>query len=137
MLATIEAVKYCSNLSSKSNDLGKNVRQMRSHLEALIDCLPRISAFMTQRTVPVKLIKQLAYEIISLVSEVFFLLKKYAGFQIKVISYFFKQLGNVEEHMEIKQDRMTHINERLLGLQEILDKISLRRGNYIIFCLKF
>lgn len=45
-----------------------DIKQMRQSLQALIDCLPKMSAFMAQRTVPLQLIKQLAYEIIRLVS---------------------------------------------------------------------
>lgn len=101
-MATIEAVKYCSNLPPRANDLSKTVRQMRANLDALIDCLPRMSAFMTQRTVPVKLIKQLASEIIGL-------------------------LDSIDDHTEMKLDRVNFINGRLTGLQEILDKVSLRR----------
>lgn len=67
---TIEAVKSVSFLSVKSNEIviKLDIKQMRQSLQALIDCLPKMSVFMAQRTVPLPLIKQLSFEIIRLVS---------------------------------------------------------------------
>lgn len=67
---TIEAVKSVSFLSVKCNEIVMklDIKQMRQSLQALIDCLPKMSVFMAQRTVPLQLIKQLSYEIIRLVS---------------------------------------------------------------------
>uniref|UniRef100_A0A336N349 CSON005486 protein n=1 Tax=Culicoides sonorensis TaxID=179676 RepID=A0A336N349_CULSO len=78
---------------------------MRQSLQALIDCLPKMSVFMAQRTVPLQLIKQLCYEIIRL-------------------------LNGLESHIDEKREiepKVNAINERFNSLKEILDKVYLQK----------